>query len=260
MRSYTSYSFPNAFAGNTRTYQTSEIVIAENSKGKILIGLVVKNKGYINGDTVYSVKDFAGQIWDVQSRLIKWSLPLTSPCYDEFLAEIKTTTKRSVAEYKDMYFKLTTIKNALYYVGDYVYISSINDFGIIKSVGCSRDNITPEYVISTIHNGDKFFIETAIIKASYDEYKRAYDSMNYTRPEEHLAKAMYQIEKLDEQVNYLMGESIKARDDIKSISAVDQKVVLSNDCSIPQVDVLDEKLKKLEKRTKLLVALGAAFI
>jgi hypothetical protein len=84
--------------------------------------------------------------------------------------------------------------------------------------------------------------------------------MNYTRPEEHLAKAMYQIERLDEQVNYLMGESIKARDDIKTITAVDQKVVLSDDCCIPQVDVLDEKLKKLEKRTKLLVALGAAFI
>jgi tetrahydromethanopterin S-methyltransferase subunit G len=84
--------------------------------------------------------------------------------------------------------------------------------------------------------------------------------MNYTRPEEHLAKAMYQIEKLDEQVNYLMGESIKARDDIKSISSVDQKVVLSNDCSIPQVDALEDKFKKLEKRTKLLVALGAAFI
>jgi hypothetical protein len=260
MRSYTSYSFPNAFAGNTRTYQTREIVIAENSKGKILIGLVVKNKGYINGDTVYSVKDFAGQIWDVQSRLIKWSLALTAPCYNEFLTEIKTTTKYSVAEYKDIYFKLLTINTALYYTGDYVRIPSINDFGIIKSVGCSPDNLSAEYVISTIHNNDKIFVESAIRKASYDEYKRAYDSMNYTRPEEHLAKAMYQIEKLDEQVNYLMGESIKARDDIKSISAVDQKVVLSNDCSIPQVDVLDEKLKKLEKRTKLLVALGAAFI
>jgi hypothetical protein len=57
-----------------------------------------------------------------------------------------------------------------------------------------------------------------------------------------------------------MGESIKTRDDIKSISAVDQKVVLSNDCSIPQVDALEERLKKHEKRTKLLVALGAAFI
>lgn len=260
MINYTSYSFPNAFTGNTRTYQTSEIVIAENSKGKILIGLVVKNKGYINGDIVYSVKDFSGQVWDVQSKLIKWSLDLTSPCYNEFITEIKTTTKRSVAEYKDIYFKLLTINNALYYPGDYVYISSINDFGIIKSVGCSRDNITPEYVISTIHNSDKIFIETAIIKASYDEYKRAYDSMNYTRPEEHLAKAMYQIEKLDEQVNYLMGESIKARDDIKSISAIDQKVILSDDCCIPKVDNLEEKLKKHEKRTKLLIALGAAFI
>lgn len=257
---YTSYSFPNAFAGNTRLYQTSEIVMAENSKGKILIGLVVKDKGYINGDNVYSVKDFAGQIWDVQSRLIKWSLQPTSQCYNEFLTEIKTTTKRSVAEYKDMYFKILTIKNALYYPGDYVYVSSINDFGIVKSVGCSHDNITPEYVISTIHNGDKFFVETAIIKASYDEYKRAFDSMNYTRPEEHLAKAMYQIERLDEQVNYLMGESLKARDDIKSISAVDQKVILSDDCCIPKVDDLEEKLKKHEKRTKLLVALGAAFI
>ena len=260
MRTYTSYSFPNEFAGNTRTYQTSEIVIAENSKGKILIGLVVKNKGYISGDVVYSVKDFSGQVWDVQAKLIKWSLPITSPCYNEFLTEIKTTTKYSVAEYKNMYFKMSTIKNALYYPGDYVYISSINDFGIIKSVGCSPDNISAEYVISTIHNNDKIFVESAIRKASYDEYKRAYDSMNYTRPEEHLAKAMYQIEKLDEQVNYLMGESIKARDDIKSISAVDQKVVLSNDCSIPQVDALEDKFKKHEKRTKLLVALGAAFI
>ena len=260
MMNYTSYSFPGSFAGNTRTYQTSDIVIAENSKGKILIGLVVKNKGYINDDTVYSVKDFAGQVWDVQSRLIKWSLHPTASCYNEFLTEIKTTTKYSVAEYKDIYFKLLTINNALYYTGDYVYVSSINDFGIVKSVGCSRDNVTPEYVISTIHNGDKIFTETAITKASYDEYKRAYDSMNYTRPEEHLAKAMYQIERLDEQVNYLMGESIKARDDIKSISAVDQKVVLSDDCCIPQVDVLEEKLKKHEKRTKLLVALGAAFI
>jgi hypothetical protein len=260
MRSYTSYSFPNEFCGNTRTYQINEIVIAENSKGKILIGLVVKNKGYINGDTVYSVKDFAGQIWDVQSRLIKWSLQPTSSCYNEFLTEIRTTTKSSVAEYKDMYLKLSTIKNALYYTGDYVYISSLNDFGIVKSVGCSHNNIIAEYVISTIHNGDKIFTETAIIKASYEEYKRAYDSMNYTRPEEHLAKAMYQIEKLDEQVNYLLGESIKARDDIKTITAVDQKVVLSNDCSIPQVDALEERLKKHEKRTKLLIALGAAFI
>jgi hypothetical protein len=260
MRSYTTYSFPSSFSGNTRTYQTNEIVIAENSKGKILIGLVVKNKGYINDDTVYSVKDFAGQVWDVQSRLIKWSIPLTSPCYNEFLIEIKTTTKHSVKEYKDMYLKMLTIKNALYYPGDYVYISSINDFGIIKSVGCSHDNITPEYVISTIHNGDKFFIETAITKSSYDEYKRAYDSMNFTQPNEHLAKAMYQIERLDEQVNYLMGESLKARDDIKSISAIDQKVILSDDCCIPKVDALEEKLKKHEKRTKLLVALGAAFI
>ena len=260
MRTYTSYSFPNAFVGNTRTYQTSEIVIAENSKGKILIGLVIKNKGYINDDTVYSVKDFAGQIWDVQSRLIKWSIPLTSACYNEFLTEIKTTTKYSVKEYKDMYLKMLTINNALYYPGDYVYISSINDYGIIKSVGCSRDNITPEYVISTIHNGDKIFVETAITKSSYDDYKRAYDNMNFTRPEEHLAKAMYQIEKLDEQVNYLMGESLKARDDINSISAVDQSVILSDDCCIPKVDELEEKLKKHEKRTKLLVALGAAFI
>lgn len=260
MMNYTSYSFPGSFAGNTRTYQTSEIVIAENSKGKILIGLVVKNKGYINGDNIYSVKDFAGQVWDVQAKLIKWSLDLTSPCYNEFLTEIKTTTKRSVAEYKDMYFKMLIIKNALYYPGDYVYIGSLDDYGIIKSVGCSPDNISAEYVISTIHNNDKICIETAIRKATYDEYKRAYDSMNFTRPEEHLAKAMYQIEKLDEQVNYLMGESIKARDDIKSISAVDQKVVLSNDCSIPQVDALEERLKKHEKRTKLLVALGAAFI
>jgi hypothetical protein len=257
---YTSYSFPGSFAGNTRTYQTSEIVIAENSKGKILIGLVVKNKGYINGDTVYSVKDFAGQVWDVQAKLIKWSLDLTSPCYNEFLTEIKTTTKRSVAEYKDMYFKMLIIKNALYYPGDYVYIGSLDDYGIIKSVGCSPDNISAEYVISTIHNNDKICIENAIRKATYDEYKRAYDSMNFTRPEEHLAKAMYQIEKLDEQVNYLMGESIKARDDIKSISAVDQKVILSGDCCIPKVDYLEEKLKKHEKRTKLLVALGAAFI
>ena len=257
---YTTYSFPNSFAGNTRTYQTSEIVIAENSKGKILIGLVVKNKGYINGDTVYSIKDFAGQIWDVQAKLIKWSLDITSPCYNEFLDEIKTTTKHSVAEYKNMYFKMLTIKNALYYPGDYVYVSSINDFGIIKSVGCSHDNVTPEYVISTIHNNDKIFVESAITKASYEEYKRAYDSMNYTRPEEHLAKAMYQIERLDEQVNYLMGESIKTRDDIKSISAVDQKVMLSDDCCIPKVDALEDKFKKHEKRTKLLVALGAAFI
>ena len=257
---YTSYSFPNEFGGNTRTYQSNEIVIAENSKGKILIGLVTKNKGYINGDNIYSVKDFSGQIWDVQSRLIKWSLHPTASCYNEFLTEIRTTTKHSVAEYKDIYFKLLTIKNALYYTGDYVYISSLNDFGIVKSVGCSHDNITAEYVISTIHNGDKIFAETAIIKASYEEYKRAYDSMNYTRPEEHLAKAMYQIEKLDEQVNYLMGESIKARDDIKSITAVDQKVTLSDDCCIPKVDYLEEKLKKHEKRTKLLVALGAAFI
>lgn len=257
---YTSYSFPNAFAGNTRTYQQNEIVIAENSKGKILIGLVVKNKGYINDDTVYSVKDFAGQVWDVQARLIKWSLDITASCYNEFLTEIKTTTKHSVAEYKNMYFKMLTIKNALYYPGDYVYISSINDFGIIKSVGCSCDNITPEYVISTIHNGDKFFVETAIIKASYDEYKRAFDSMNFTQPNEHLAKAMYQIERLDEQVNYLMGESLKARDDIKSIAAVDQKIIFSDDCCIPKVDALEEKLKKHEKRTKLLIALGAAFV
>lgn len=257
---YTTYSFPNSFAGNTRTYQTSEIVIAENSKGKILIGLVVKNKGYINGDTVYSVKDFAGQVWDVQAKLIKWSLDSTASCYNEFLDEIKTTTKHSVAEYKNMYFKMLTLKNALYYPGDYVYVSSINDFGIIKSVGCSHDNVTPEYVISTIHNNDKIFVENAITKASYDEYKRAYDSMNYTRPEEHLAKAMYQIERLDEQVNYLMGESIKARDDIKSITAVDQKVILSDDCCIPKVDALEDKFKKHEKRTKLLVALGAAFI
>lgn len=257
---YTSYSFPSSFSGNTRTYQISEIVIAENSKGKILIGLVTKNKGYINDDTVYSVKDFAGQVWDVQAKLIKWSLDLASPCYNEFLTEIKTTTKRSVAEYKDMYLKMLIIKNALYYVGDYVYISSLNDFGIVKSVGCSHNNITAEYVISTIHNGDKIFEETAIIKASYEEFKRAYDSMNYTRPEEHLAKAMYQIERLDEQVNYLMGESIKARDEIKSITTVDQKVILANDCCIPKVDALEEKFKKLEKRTKLLVALGAAFI
>jgi hypothetical protein len=256
----TSYSFPSSFNGNTRTYQTNEIIIAENSKGKILIGLVVKNKGYINDDTVYSVKDFAGQVWDVQSRLIKWSIPLTSPCYNEFLIEIKTTTKHSVAEYKNMYFKMSTIKNALYYPGDYVYISSINDFGIIKSVGCSPDNLSAEYVISTIHNNDKIFVESAIRKASYDEYKRAYDSMNFTQPNEHLAKAMYQIERLDEQVNYLMGESIKTRDDIKSITAVDQKVILSDDCCIPKVDALEEKLKKHEKRTKLLVALGAAFI
>ena len=257
---YTTYSFPNSFAGNTRTYQTSEIVIAENSKGKILIGLVVKNKGYINGDTVYSVKDFAGQVWDVQAKLIKWSLDSTASCYNEFLDEIKTTTKHSVAEYKNMYFKMLTLKNALYYPGDYVYVSSINDFGIIKSVGCSHDNVTPEYVISTIHNNDKIFVESAITKASYEEYKRAYDSMNYTRPEEHLAKAMYQIERLDEQVSYLMGESIKTRDDIKSISAVDQKVMLSDDCCIPKVDALEDKFKKHEKRTKLLVALGAAFI
>ena len=260
MRSYTTYSFPSSFSGNTRTYQTSEIVIAENSKGKILIGLVVKNKGYINGDNIYSVKDFAGQVWDVQAKLSKWSLDLTSPCYNEFLTEIKTTTKSSVAEYKDMYFKMLIIKNALYYPGDYVYIGSLDDYGIIKSVGCSPDNISAEYVISTIHNNDKICIENAIRKATYDEYKRAYDSMNFTRPEEHLAKAMYQIEKLDEQVNYLMGESIKARDDIKSISAVDQKIMLSDDCCIPKVDALEEKLKKHEKRTKLLVALGAAFI
>lgn len=257
---YTSYSFPSSFGGNTRTYQTNEIIIAENSKGKILIGLVTKNKGYINGDNVYSVKDFAGQVWDVQAKLIKWSLDLASPCYNEFLTEIKTTTKRSVAEYKDMYFKMLIIKNALYYVGDYVYISSLNDFGIVKSVGCSHNNITAEYVISTIHNGDKIFEETAIIKASYEEFKRAYDSMNYTRPEEHLAKAMYQIEKLDEQVNYLLGESIKARDEIKSITTFDQKVALADDCCIPKVDALEDKFKKLEKRTKLLVALGAAFI
>lgn len=260
MISYNSYSFPNAFVGNTRTYQTSEIVIAENSKGKILIGLVVKNKGYINGDTVYSVKDFAGQVWDVQSKLIKWSLDPGSPCYNDFLTEIKTTTKRTVVEYKDMYLKMLIVENALYYPGDYVYIGSLDDYGIIKSVGCSPDNISAEYVISTIHSNDKICIESAIRKATYDEYKRAYDSMNFTRPEEHLAKAMYQIEKLDEQVNYLMGESIKARDDIKSITTIDQKVSLADDCCIPKVDNLEEKLKKHEKRTKLLIALGAAFI
>ena len=260
MRSYTTYSFPSSFSGNTRTYQTSEIVIAENSKGTILIGLVVKNKGYINGDTVYSVKDFSGQVWDVQAKLIKWSLPLTSPCYEEFLTEIKATTKRSVAEYKDIYFKMLTLKNALYYPGDYVYIGSLDDYGIIKSVGCSYDNLSAEYVISTIHNNDKICIENAIRKATYEEYKRAYDSMNFTQPNEHLAKAIYQIEKLDEQVNYLMGESIKNRDDIKSITTVDQKISLADDCCIPKLDSLEDRFKKHEKLTKLLIALGAAFV
>jgi len=260
MRTYTSYSFPNEFAGNTRTYQTGEIAIAENSKGKILIGLVVKNKGYINGDVVYSIKDFTGQVWDVQAKLIKWSLDITSPCYNEFLTEIKTTTKRTVAEYKDLYFKLLTIKNALYYPGDYVYIGALDDYGIIKSVGCAPNNLSAEYVISTIHNNDKICAENALIKASYEQYKHAYDSMNFAQPNEHLAKAMYQIEKLDEQVNYLMGESIKTRDDIKSITATDQKVTLSDDCCIPKVDYLEDRLKKHEKRTKLLIALGAAFI
>ena len=155
---------------------------------------------------------------------------------------------------------MLTLKNALYYPGDYVYIGSLNDFGIIKSVGCSHDNLSVEYVISTIHNNDKIFVESAIRKATYDEYKRAYDSMNFTQPNEHLAKAMYQIEKLDEQINYLMGESLKTRDDIKSITTIDKNITLSDDCCIPKVDALEERFKKQEKRTKLLVALGAAFI
>lgn len=259
---YTNYSFPlnSGNSGNTRTYQIDELVIAEGKNHKILIGIVKKNKGFINKDVYYAVEDFNGVSWDVPYSLIKWSLPKYSDCYNEFINEVKFTPKNSVKEYKDFYFELLTIHNAKFNVGDYVHIPSLNDFGIIKQLGCASDKVTPEYIVSTIHNSDKFVIEPHIIKSTYSDYRYAYDTMNFKQPNEHIAEAKYQIERLEEQVNYLMGESIKARDDIKSISTVDQKVILSHDCCIPQVDILEDKFKKHEKRMKLLVALGAAFI
>ena len=262
MRIVTKYDFPlNQPSSNSMAYQVGDFIVAQNSKGKTLAGVIKKRKGYIKDDNYYTVEDTNGQNWDVPLRLIKWTLECTNDTFNDFINEVNVSSFNSVQEYRNLYFKLHTLKRASYKVGDYVFVQQVNDYGIVKSIGCSSDYLTAEYVVMTIHNGDKIVKETTVNKATYEDYKRQYDNMNFQQQYEHIGNLQYQLEQLGARVDYLTSESINVRKDLGDITInADNSVQLSDNCCIPKLDVLDEKFKKHEKRVKLLTALGAAFL
>lgn len=250
MISYNSYT-PN----NYIQYRKGDLIVAQsnvkNVSINILKGIVLNSN---NGGNIIAVKRCGyEQTYAVPINSIVIHVPCTYPKFEEVKAEMLSMSSEDGKEYEHLYNIYKILDNAKYYVGDYIFYKTEDDFAgndrqalITKLNIDSDDNIYYE-LINTEGDNIRVYESDIVKRSTYEDFQRECKEFEISRSkksEEPIEEVVCKINNDPQPTNSYITSSVDSMDDRTD-----------NNVSYNRLDELEEKHKKIEKLVKLGISL-----